>query len=304
MPEESASLRKAFIVALIGIACSPISAGLAWYASHALQAPRFEVVDVTFGIWTENHKIEPAVLKKIQSNPSLLVTLKQELTGAEGGEECIVWMDGKPWQNSCQDAVTRSVTKLQNIIDAVIPDLEWNINMLQRWTGPPAPLELRPIPLDTLRIAFATAHQQRDSALTQFRGQLALSRRDKKDVDVLAQWLRKMADNPDTPRTGDIDFNVKLLNSGDSDGVIRPEATLKFAGAELALMADDFTVVEKHKLAEINFSVASNSGTEAAPAKLKKLLLDYTPEKIQIVLSTGKEKVKVMADSNLPPKAK
>src|SRR6266849_5296548 len=121
MPEESASLRKAFIVALIGIACSPISAGLAWYASHALQAPRFEVVDVTFGIWTENHKIEPAVLKKIQSNPSLLVTLKQELTGAEGGEECIVWMDGKPWQNSCQDAVTRSVTKLQNIIDAVIP---------------------------------------------------------------------------------------------------------------------------------------------------------------------------------------
>jgi hypothetical protein len=302
MPAESGNLSKAFIVALIGVACSPLSAGLAWYASHALAAPRFEVVDVTVDIRTENHKIEPAVLKQIQSNISLVVELKRGLKDAGAAEECKAWLNDKPWQDSCAGVVTQSVTDLQNIIDAVLQDLEWNINTLQRWHGHPAPLELRPIPIDALKIPFAIADHDPTSALTQFRGQLASARRDKKDVDVLAQWLRKIADNPDTPRTGDADFIVKLLNSGDSDGVIRPAATLKFAGTELPLIAADFTVVEKHKLAEIQLSVATNGGTETASAKLKKLLLDYAPEEIQIVLSTGKEKVKVTADSNLPPK--
>src|SRR5262249_29621836 len=159
---------KAIMVALIGVACSPISAGLAWYASHALQAPRFEVVDVTFGIGQENHKIDSSLVDHLQQNPSIVVTLKQGLTAAQAEERCFAWLSGGLWQDECSDKVRKVVSDMQDIIDAAAPDLESNIRVLEKWPGPPTQLELRPVGVQQLQLAFATAHQYPAAALTQF----------------------------------------------------------------------------------------------------------------------------------------
>jgi hypothetical protein len=107
-----------------------------------------------------------------------------------------------------------------------------------------------------------------------------------KDLTGIFPSMRKS----ETPRTGDLELIVGVLNSGDSDGVIANRATLTFDGKELWLHPqpdDTWTPIKAHAFQEIRFAVGESDEDPELLKEWKAAIVAGKKIDITVTLKTG-----------------
>lgn len=118
----------------------------------------------------------------------------------------------------------------------------------------------------------------------------------------LQKELAQVLNSSRLPRTGNVTFNVGVLNYGDSDGVIFPTGELNFAGTSLVLkkLAEErFDVIGAHSFKNISFAIDLDKSTQGAVKKWDSLVTNYSQERYTIVIKTIRQDCK--KTNYLPP---
>ena len=107
-------------------------------------------------------------------------------------------------------------------------------------------------------------------------------------------------------RTGDVTVAVGILNSGDSDGVVFPSATLHFTDSNIALEPAEskdteskYAIVKAHSFREALFSVDKTKSTTGALEKWTALVKNGNQAKFTINMDSSNGLL--VASGHLPP---
>jgi hypothetical protein len=295
--EESvgSTSRKAFVAAIISIALSPLSAMFGYFGAHVLQAPRLEV-EADSADWTlENQKMNLAVMKRLKANDFVASRLRGALVGRprdSGQSACIEWLDRDEWNDGCRQEIRDIVVVVQGELRSVIPALTYNLKALET-NRDLKQISLQPVFIPGLESLEPLARRDRDAAIAMTRGHLELARRASRDLIPFVDELNRM-DQTKAPYSGDVAFNVNVLNTGDGDGLVRKEARLLFGdSSEIPLMAERHTVTKSHSLETVTFSTDSSSTAPEAWNAWRILLNKPGKQDCVVVIRAGKKEIKL-----------
>jgi hypothetical protein len=292
--------RKTFITTLVAICLNPVSAAVGYYMNHILQKPRLQIEYVSENYFVENHKISAKILGELQKDQRLKASLRESLMRVQqqGDPDCLSWLDGADWSDECIDRVESVAAGIMNTTTVEVEALQSNIDALKDWT-PPAPLNL--IPNGTVQYELLTIQAQKDKqgAINMLQRPSEVLSREVSALKDLAGIFPSMRQS-ETPRTGDLELVVGVLNSGDSDGVIANRATLTFEGKELWLHPkpdDTWTPIKAHAFQEIRFAVGESEQDLELLKEWKAAIVAGKKIDISVTLKTG-------ANTNGPTSAK
>jgi hypothetical protein len=103
----------------------------------------------------------------------------------------------------------------------------------------------------------------------------------------LATELTAMQTNT-ANRSGYLDLEVGVLNTGDFDGVVSKHATLSFSGGSFTINADKFTVVKAHGFDTIKFDADNPTDTEQRTYDAwRELVRNHSETPFEITLLSG-----------------
>jgi hypothetical protein len=89
-------------------------------------------------------------------------------------------------------------------------------------------------------------------------------------------------------RTGDMDFDVGVVNTGDFDGVVSRFGKLTFPGGWFTIHADKYKVVKAHGFETIEFSWRGSTTNEGeALNKWKEIVKNHGESRFRIELESG-----------------
>ena len=252
LTREESTARKALIATLVSILLSPLSVVLGFFLGHTLQNPRLTIEDVSQSYHMVNHNLSDGLMKELVAQPLLVTQLRDMLGRNLNNQEqssCIDWLDGEPWRDTCTRDVLRAARTLK-VAAVTDPPLS---PILASLRPPPAQLQ-----------QFATI------------------------LDHLIAELEAIDKDTSNARTGDMSFQVGVLNAGDFDGVLSKYGHLRFAGGRISIYAAKYTVIKAHGFEEIEFSVDDGPPNERKALDAWRLHVksrDETP--FELLLRTG-----------------
>ena len=113
--------------------------------------------------------------------------------------------------------------------------VEHNIEALKAWNGA-TEFILKPILLlHVSKNIHVAARENKKTAVDILKSYNFFLRERKKQIGDLRAAFQKLQTSGEGDRTGRITLRVGVLNSGDSDGVVFPDANLRFADTSIAL---------------------------------------------------------------------
>lgn len=282
--------RRAFITTLVAIGLNPISAAIGYYMNHLLQRPQLEIQYVSDTYFVENHVLDPEIVKVLKNEAELATTLRETIfRQGSVSEPCTAagWLDGGPWIDDCSPSVEQAVNGLIGAHRAEIAALRANITALEASRSDDSP-SLRPMRSVPVEILFL---KDKSEKLGMLRASLTVLERQLGLLQRLSSALQRISKNPDTPRTGKVEFDIGVLNNGDADGVIFKIGALKFDSFELWTYAETFNVVKAHSFVEIKFRIGETEQTSNALQAWKELVRNKEPRDFEVVLNPKKDKI-------------
>jgi hypothetical protein len=286
--------KKALLSALIAIALNPVGIAVGYFVGKWLQGPRLSI-------------------KKVIVDPSIEANLPPELVNTlnnleQGSPNTPLWrLSPEERKNFYSGALSSEmiifVTSDAEIYKGLLlsdkKNAEDNLKIVEGWK--------RGEPLVVHRISILNEEELHSESPQQIaeRSPKALSGIYSSALDdinsrldqlaLLLDFLKKNAHN----RSGDAFVKVGVLNSGDSEGVVYPEAVLTSAAGEIDLEASQpptfiagvtdtggYVVVPAHSFRQINYHVSASSRSDARD-NWRKLIKASSPGEITVEIHTG-----------------
>jgi hypothetical protein len=205
-------------------------------------------------------KLGPEGIKALADSPRMSSAIRniiaQRVPAGSQQPVCTLWLDGGDWDENCEEQVLDSIGGLRQTVILEKQSLTNNIRIIERWQ-PPAKLVLEPLntpDADVMRLMQSIQGRQfdREQALAQFKYYL---NQDTLGLSALQRLKKAFDDMRKAPEsvTEDLAFDVGVLNSGDSDGVIFDSGTVSFGTTKLSLHADNYNVVKAHSFESVHF---------------------------------------------------
>jgi len=253
-PAEGSTSWKAFVNTIITTLLSPLSLLLGFYLGHALQKPHLSIADLSKTYYAESHKLSKDLRSEISSQPLLVSKLRDALTNnalARNEQPCVDWLDGGEWEDRCTDSVLEAAHGLAGALIA----------------EPEMPM---PDLLKAMRLSQAQVKSLGDS------------------FKHLTTELESIKSNNSTPRTGGMDFDAGILNTGDFDGVVSKYGTLKFADGSFSIYAEKFIVVKAHGFETVQFSTSDVPQAERQALEAwRRLVKNHAEVQFELQLKSG-----------------
>jgi hypothetical protein len=251
--------RQVIASTLVATLLSPLSLVLGFYLGHALQKPRLSIVDLDQSFYLKDHSISDDLRKQLAEQPLLVMMLRGELmrtASAKTENPCTSWLDGEHWQDSCTDSVLSAARSLAGSLTAE-PEM-------------PSPEFVK-----SMRLTQA----QRESLGITLKQLIA-------EVEAIRSDQSK-------ERTGDMDFDIGVLNTGDFDGVVSKFGKLIFSGDSFSTQAERYTVVKAHGFETINFGWRdwTTAEDQASLDKWREIVKARRESRFRIELTSGDGRV-------------
>jgi hypothetical protein len=250
--------QKAIVTTLITTLLSgTVSLLLGFYLGHALQQPRLKIVDLEQSYYHASHNMPESVTKELASQPLVVNALREALMrAAEPGskEPCTGWLDGEPWKDKCLTAVSQAARGLAGSLRAE--------------TDMPSPEFLK-----SMRLSEA----QRELSA--------------KSLQHLIEQLDNFTADNTMPYTGEADFDIGVLNTGDLDGVVGKTGKITLQQSSFSIHSDHYTVVKAHGFETIQFSTLTSKESEQKALETWRTTLDARRDvEFQLSIQSGENK--------------
>ncbi len=260
--EESVSSasRKALMTTVIAIALNPVSLVAGYFINHLLQAPKLEIQYSVPVYSSLGKKLGLEGIKALADSPrmnsAVRNTIAQRVPAGSQQPVCTLWLDEQDWDENCEDQVLDSINGLRQTLMLETKALANNIQIIKAWQ-PPSKLILEPVNTpdsEVMRMMQSIQGGQfdRQQALAQFQYYLTQERTGLKALENLKKAFDDMLKAPESV-TEALAFDIGVLNSGDSDGVIFNTGTVTFGSTKLPLSSDDYRVVKAHSFESVRF---------------------------------------------------
>jgi hypothetical protein len=216
---DHSSGRNLFVPIITTLVTGPISLIVGFYLGHALQRPHLSIVDHHEIVYSESHKLPESLLQEITSQPLLVAIVRETLMRAvnQGEDPCTAWLDREPWKDQCIESVLAAARGLSTSL------------LAQSVMPLPKLLEsMRYSPEETKALGTSLAR--------------------------LIDQLENFRTDESKQLTGEVVFEVGILNTGDFDGVISKDGKLVSKDGEFLISADEYTVVKAHGFQTVKFS--------------------------------------------------
>jgi hypothetical protein len=224
-PNDSAWItsKQAFVTTLVAIALNPVSAAVGYYMNYWLQKAQFEIANVNFSYDMSNREFPERAWQSLRGNPDLYGRFKEALTrlpAEPGTGPCVAWLDKRAdWLDNCGGLVHSVIASFVSMDNRELTALR------ERKGGSP----------------------EREAALERMLREL----KSLEDVVLTLNAAPTVA-----ARTGNVAFEVGVMNTGDKDGIIANRARLKTREGDIWLATHNFTTVKAHSVAYIEFALA------------------------------------------------
>lgn len=159
------------------------------------------------------------------------------------------------------------------------------------------------------------AYKNKKFALNAIQSDIKLKKEILSKLEPLIKNLEELSADQERLRNGSVKFTIGVLNSGKTDGVIYPDAKLKFGSTELNLNKeeevmpkgfyysyikdDKYSVIEAHSFKELTFVVNIDKNIKENYDKWISHVNKFEQEKFQIELKTGDDYI--YGAAQLPP---
>ncbi|HEU0209182.1 MAG TPA: hypothetical protein VIE89_20915 [Candidatus Binatia bacterium] len=249
--------RQMAVSNVIGVIVSAVSLIVGFYLGHALQKPRLSIVDLDRSFYNEDYKLSDDLRKQLLEQGFLVYALRTELERAAMGKNedpCTAWLDGEDWQDGCTEAVLSAARGLAVFLTAE-PDM--------------------PIPEVLKSMRLSQVQRESFGAM----------------LKALVAEMEKVRSDKTRLRTGDMDFDVGVLNTGDFDGVVTKFGKLTFPGGWFTIHSDQFTVVKAHGFETVQFTWRGWTTNEGAALDTWKAMVkkhEDSPFRIELQSGDGK----------------
>jgi hypothetical protein len=293
--------RKALISTLISLALSPFAILTGYYFGKILEAPRLKIQHVRAEAEREPLKLHTDALTPIHRDYGMFKAVSGQMPPT-----CQDWIAKGEIAKPCISESIKIVGQMTDGLTFEGKTTTENIATIQAWT-PDKELVLYPVVIPGADIQRLTelARMDKMRAVEILRGFLKAVEVRRTALAGLADELRRLEREQTTPRTGKVRFYVGVLNTGDADGVVFPDAMLNVIESKVALVRknspDDadgtYTVVRAHSFEELTFEVNDAKTEKGVLDRWRGLIQKEAQEKFSIALKSPNE---FSADSRLP----
>lgn len=299
-PQDSSfwkTSRRAVITTLIAITLNPISITFGYFLGQRLQSPRLRIEYIAVELETSPFVVDESALRPIRQNIVLIRYLNSKLPF-----DCEDWVSDGFITETCIEPSSKAVGEIIDQEGFSVAMIDENVRALERWDGT-SELLLQPVMLPHVDESLQViARRSKETAIEILKSYLLSSKARMDEIKQLQAALQKLADIGPMDRTGKVSFRVGVLNSGDSDGVVFPRATLEFAGTEVALHKGEdrtYTVIRSHSFRELNLVINEGESKKDSLEKWVGLVMNHQQESFDVVLGGSSERLR--ASGRLSP---
>jgi len=302
MSDIALESKKALIAAVVAILFNPVSAGVGYFVAKGLEAPKLKIEYINVLVQTEPLVLPAQIFSKLKDDPGLLNDLRSirfqghvQYNITNTYEDCENCFKEDRFSRRCVENLSAQLEDARDAYKSQGQYLQENITALEmREVGRDA--EIRPMQIFGESI-YALIKKDREGALRALKST-------KKQLDVWIEILNsvlvefnKFMSLESVPRTGQVVFLVGILNHGDSDGVIYPEASLSFGDSSISLRKGDkvvrpfnsdspYLVIKSHSFEEVIFVVDEAGSVTGSLNKWRSLVQNRVQESFSLTAKT------------------
>ena len=284
--------KQAFIGGLVSIILSPIGVILAFYLGSQLDKPQTNIKYIEPKIYFNEkgtYNVPEDIIRPLKGNLQLLQVIEM-IDDYEGASDII--RDNEFDEFDAEEVViTLKQTietlefeqqKLSDIIETIV---EWS---------PSEPLNIEPINLGAITGGESIENlvrENKNNALSILRNyRRASGKRSGEITPVINSLESYLTGDFKKERTGKVDFEIGLLNTGGEDDVIFPTGKLSFNGMDIKIKNSKhpgFEVLNPHSFVVIRYEIDLVDNTKKSLEEWKAIVKKSIPQKFAIKVSTG-----------------
>jgi hypothetical protein len=229
---EGKTWRGAFIGAIVAIIISPLSLAIQYYVNRNLAAPKLSMQYLNPAMDYEPFVIDKPTADKWRAAQQMsLPNLYSSVMGDLGTSGCDREVNLGAVSTRCFDLLQSAVRSNRESLEFYLIHIQQDRKAIELWSGKDA-LRLFAIEVPDLGepLEVAAREHRKDTIAILHNGENTFA-------EVVASddaFLSKMKDfaSAKPKRTGQVTFKIAILNAGDSDAIIFPQAAnLSFGGA-------------------------------------------------------------------------
>jgi hypothetical protein len=284
--------RRAFITAIVAIALNPVSALVGFYITHLLQRPRLSIEDIYTNTMVENHIFPDDALNTIRQDRQGVLSLKESIKRVgTNNAACVVWLDGKPWNDSCFSVVEEAANGLSDFLKVEIETTQANIKELENWSSS-GNLNLRPTQSIDPQKIIVIGQANKDKTINLLRNMVSNLNGQLGTMSFIVDKLKAMDEITVTPRTGNIQLEIGILNDGEADGLVNRVGNLLYKQYKIQIFADDFMALKAHSFTRVKFTIPEEAQDKDAIAAWKGAVKRGEQEPYSVIINPDSEQVR------------
>lgn len=289
--------RNAIIAAAAAIVLNPLAIFVGYHIGRSLASPELSVKYVEAEPVTKPFSLQSDTFKLISGDALLYGLVVNKLP-----DWCNTWIKTGQIEKYCVDSAVTALDAVVRHIDNEIEVHKSNIEVLQSWDGK-SELQLVPPLTFELKDLVTYAYNDKARAITI---SMMLFRRAKLFKEKALKFRAELAalQAIKEARTEEVVFKLGILNSGDSDGAIMPNAGLEFGSKILPLKQirkryEEYAVIKAHSFSEARFVVDAKTCPPEAWEIWRALVINRAQEPFRVNLETSDGKLTALG--RLPP---
>lgn len=292
--------KKSFAPFTLSLVSAPILIGIGFFLNSYLQEAKFEAIQVSTIVEVESSHIEQEVLRSLNNKKRLIADILSapvyRLRPSPKVSSCKNWLKTGEIITNCETIIQESITGIMNYIDAANEDwVEYRDNLTNAKKNDVVPNPQANNPRDSqliFEIRKLYRKGERKKSFDEIEKQLKKYHEDRSVIQNLKSAIENAIEQ-EGERTGNVYIRVGILNSGDSDGVVFPGATLTFGNSELTVSATDYAVIKSHSFQVVEFSLDSYQSTDSAKEKWRRLIMNKQQEEFNIVINSSAQQLTI-----------
>jgi hypothetical protein len=289
--------KKAFISALVAIALNPLGIVIGYTVARWLHQPDFSApFEVTVDAQTRLIPIKKELLTTLTEEDYYKPPVLSEMQADE--------IEDAKIDASVAEKLLPEAQAMSEEWNAFICDGESNLKILENWK-PGITLAVIPMSIEVFNQQAPQTIAERSKKELQgiYESELKDTKSALERLDNLIQQLNNIvASNEAKERTGICVITVGVLNSGDAEGVIYPNASLNFSGNSVALVTKPldtkrnqwqqdtggYTLIPPHIFRRIELTLDSAATKGGEEEKWKKFVQAHgNNQEITVILQTS-----------------
>jgi hypothetical protein len=319
MPTGVDGWRGVFVGTLVGIILSPLSLAVSYYMNRIFARPQLSVQYVTPRV-----EIAPLIVdKNLFTAWQRLQMGTQPLSPDFSIMQCNSEFQSGSISMDCVRRLQGAIQASFNLNKSIEKDFIDVVAIISRWDGKRNDIpKLLPIELPNFDLETAIRNDQKEDVLAILKDNASAADDWITQLGPLVSQLSSYNSASSNPRSGNVSFKVGILNSGDSDAVIFPDATLSFQDSHAALrptpsapgvitgfpqtpfsQLPPVNVVRSHSFTEVSLVIDDTVTQPNVQYAWRDLVINAIQQGFSINLISSSKKP-LSGSSRLPPRGK